>query len=641
MITGGLVAMAGFLLASTGPVVADDPDVVLSEIMYDPEGKNDGHSDWIELYNPDGSGFSIDESDFGLIDEKDLKDKKDDGSYPDCHTIKEDFEIGSKSYLVLVDNPGEFKTDYPDSKASVLDTVLDLSSRGDGLHLSADRCRTFFLEIEYDDGWGGHDNGRTLEKKDLAGSGGEKNWQESFVKGGTPGRKNSTKDDLPKYVHTVRLNELLPNPDSEKDEFIELYNFGKDELDLGGWLVRDGSASGKYYFPAKSAVEAGGFMIIKKDESKLSLNNDAETVTLYDPNGEAVAVVSYKSAPETISYNFDGKAWRWSRFLTPGAANRFNHPPEVKVEKDDKVYVDMPADFEAKAKDSDKDKLKYTWDFGDGHKSYLKETAHTYEKKGKFKASLTVFDGSEKAVKQFTVEVKKYPHVDVDLVALSPNPAGKDADFEWIEVRNNSKKKINLKDWSLATGWKDLYNHPIYDKTVIKPGESVRISRDISKFSLNNKRAKIELRYPDGERADKVKYERKDSVTEDELYRRIVKKEWAWIVPPVKSSGSGSAQSITVTADAIIQNKENGPSLAGQMSRLEAERKLSMKLALTGPLIMDSNMMASLSEESLKARIESQNDRYRLSGSLATFPEHYFKRYLRSWQMRVGVFSRN
>lgn len=628
MIAGGLVAMAGFLLIIAGPARADGPAAALSEIMYDPEGKDAGHTDWIELYNPDGSELSIDKSDFGLIDEKDLGDKKEDGSYPDCHTIKDDLEIESGGYLVLADSPGEFADDYPDSEADVMDTVLDLSSRGDGIHLSADRCKTFFLEADYDDGWGGHDNGRTLEKKDPDGGNSEKNWQESFVKGGTPGRKSSTRDDLPKYSHTVRLNELLPNPDSEKDEFIELYNFGKDELDLGGWLVRDGSASGKYYFPTKSVVAVSGFLVVDKDESKLSLNNDSETVTLYDPNGDAVSSVVYKAAPERASYNFDGKAWRWSRFLTPSRVNRFNNLPQIKVEKDDDVYEDMPADFEAKAKDADRDKLKFIWDFGDGHKSYLKETAHTYEKKGKYKASLTVFDGSEKAIKNFTVEVKKYPHADVDLVALSPNPSGKDSEFEWIEVKNNSKKKINLKDWSLATGWKDLYNHPIYGKTVIKPGESVRIGRDMSKFSLNNKKAKIELRYPDGQRADGVKYERAESVFEDELYRKVAKKEWEWILPLAGRSESVLAVPV-IPAAKVIQDDEAEPDLAGQMSQLEISPDISMVIALAGPHLIGNTKISKLSVESLDMKIDTQDGRYRLSGSLVVFPERYFRKFLR------------
>ena len=40
----------------------------------------------------------------------------------------------------------------------------------------------------------------------------------------------------------------------------------------------------------------------------------------------------------------------------------------------------MAVDFDARGKDSDRDTLKYTWDFGDGHKSYKKETSQHKEK---------------------------------------------------------------------------------------------------------------------------------------------------------------------------------------------------------------------------------------------------------------------
>ncbi|MEK7598105.1 MAG: PKD domain-containing protein, partial [Patescibacteria group bacterium] len=228
--------------------------------------------------------------------------------------------------------------------------------------------------------------------------------------------------------------------------------------------------------------------------------------------------------------------WRWSKFLTAGAENKFNNLPEVSKKKDKKIYVGIYADFSAKGSDKDGDKLKFTWDFGDGgSKSYKKETRHKFKKAGKYKVTLKVSDGSEDKIETFNVRVEKFPQSKVKIVSVSPNPTGKDSDVEYIVLQNKSKKKINLKDWSVATGSKNLYNHPISEDIVIKPGKTITLTRTFSKFSLNNKKARVELRYPDGKVASKLAYDKKKkSVAEDEIYSKE-SGQWAWVGPKAET----------------------------------------------------------------------------------------------------------
>ncbi|MBU2028392.1 lamin tail domain-containing protein, partial [Patescibacteria group bacterium] len=123
----------------------------------------------------------------------------------------------------------------------------------------------------------------------------------------------------------------------------------------------------------------------------------------------------------------------------------------------------------------------------------------------------------------------------VIIVKIKANPKGKDTDKtngEELYLKNTSKKKVNLKTWSLATGSKTLYNHPITKDFVIKPGKTKKITRKYSLFTLNNKKGVIELRYPNGEVASRVKYDKKkESVKDDEVYE-LTGKKWQWIVPP-------------------------------------------------------------------------------------------------------------
>lgn len=335
------------------------------------------------------------------------------------------------------------------------------------------------------------------------------------------------------YSDKIFLNEILPNPsgDEKAGEFIELYNPEESNIDLSNWILRDGSKTGKYVFPENSAIETDGYLAVYRTDFKFALNNSgAESVTLYSPDDKTVSAVSYTSAKENVSYNFDGNNWHWSKFLTPDAENIFNNPPQSKNKIPETAYVNMYTYFSAKGSDKDKDKLKYIWDFGDGHKSYLPDTRHKYTKTGKYTVTLKIFDGSEDKIQTFKIEVKKFPKLSVKITGLSPNPKGKDIDSEWITIKNNSKKKINLNGWSIATGSKKLYNHPITEDLFIKSGKEIKLTRAYSKFTLNNKSSKVELRYPTGKVAAEVKYKSDKSIVEDTLYAKT-NSGWQWQAP--------------------------------------------------------------------------------------------------------------
>lgn len=333
------------------------------------------------------------------------------------------------------------------------------------------------------------------------------------------------------YSDEIYLSEIFPYPPSGGEEFIELYNPAEKDIDLSDWILRDASKTGKYIFPKNISIKSLDYLVVYKKDFKFALNNSgAESVTLYDPDEKIVSKVSYSGAKENLSYNFNGKDWHWSKFLTPGAKNIFNNPPAAKTAVPKTAYVNMYADFSAKGSDKDHDKLKYTWDFGDGHKSYLQNTRHKFTKAGKYTVTLKIFDGSEDKIQTFKIAIEKFPKLSVKIIELSPNPKGKDADTEFITIRNNSKKKINLNGWSIATGSKKLYNHPIMQDLFIRPGKEIKLTRAYSKFTLNNKASTVELRYPTGKVASKLSYASKKNIMEDAIYART-NSDWQWQTP--------------------------------------------------------------------------------------------------------------
>lgn len=484
----------------------------------------------------------------------------------------------------------------------------------------------------------------------------------------TPGAENKLDeveqlaDDANKKTaspYDIYLNEFLPNPKgSEKEnEYVELYNNEPADVDISGWILKDASKT-KYVFPQNSVIGAGKYLLLQRTSFKFALNNSGnETVFLFDSFENEISKAAYSgSAKENVSYNFDGATWRWSKFLTPGAENIFNNLPTVSAKKKNKIYAGVYAEFSAKGKDADKDKLKYVWDFGDGHKSYKKETRHKYEKVGKYEVVLKVSDGSEDRTESFTVEVKKFPHSKVEIISISPNPAGKDSEAEYILIKNASKKKINLQNWSIATGSKKLYNHPIGKELVIKSGETKKIARDVSNFALNNKKAKIELRYPDGKVAAKIKYEKAGSaVAEGELYAKVDKK-WRWIAAKpaaIKNSIAATpaiSQENSALASAALQTTPLPPALKiseaeiknnlGEISTIKDARENKLLSISASELPVPQNISSS-SREKINfllgiQTVRAEGDAYHFTNSHYQQPDHYAVKFAKNTGQKIN-----
>ncbi|MCB1097842.1 MAG: lamin tail domain-containing protein, partial [Verrucomicrobiae bacterium] len=160
----------------------------------------------------------------------------------------------------------------------------------------------------------------------------------------------------------VVINEIHyePGDDDGAVEFVELFNSGGAPVDLSGWMLADAV---EYTFPAGTAIDAGGFVVVAEDPAALKsafgvtalgpwagqvvrvdelgniieqlpgrLNNDGERVVLVDGAGQEIDRVDYKvrfpwpigpggdgGSMELINASLDndlGSSWRTS--LPPG-----------------------------------------------------------------------------------------------------------------------------------------------------------------------------------------------------------------------------------------------------------------------------------------------------------------------------------
>ncbi|PIP28021.1 MAG: hypothetical protein COX29_03440 [Candidatus Moranbacteria bacterium CG23_combo_of_CG06-09_8_20_14_all_35_22] len=324
----------------------------------------------------------------------------------------------------------------------------------------------------------------------------------------------------------IMISEIYPAPNTKvgEEEFVEIINSTGEEIDFSDYTIKD-SKGAKGKISKKEKI--GKFIVFY---GSFSLNNDSkgDTVFLYDKKDNLIASQKYANGKSAHSFSFDGSSWRWTSSPTPGGENFFDKILSGKLILPKHVYKNTYAYFNVKTDGSAK---KFTWNFGDGHKSYKKETKHKYKKTGKFKASLKIRGNGEDKIYEFEVKVEKYDAPKIRIKRIMPNPKGLDKN-EWIEIENKSKKKVNLEGWSIATGKDKLINHPIRKDFRIKKGKTKKLTKEICAFTLGNEKTKIELRDPSGKVVQKIKYDRKkDKIAEDEIYEKN-DEGWNWVETP-------------------------------------------------------------------------------------------------------------
>jgi len=111
---------------------------------------------------------------------------------------------------------------------------------------------------------------------------------------------------------TVILNELHYHPadDSLSGEFVELYNHGDEDVDVGGWVIAGGI---EHMFAHGTVVPAGGFVLVAADADLLAarygldpaliggefdrtLSNNGELVQLWTSFGHLASFVDYEDS---------------------------------------------------------------------------------------------------------------------------------------------------------------------------------------------------------------------------------------------------------------------------------------------------------------------------------------------------------
>ena len=125
--------------------------------------------------------------------------------------------------------------------------------------------------------------------------------------------------DPPDPTVTVVINELLPrntengsDQDGEFDDWIELYNYSSEEIDISGFYLSDNKdLITKWSFPTGTKIGGMSYLIIWNDDDttqvglhtnfKLSAEN-GETVLFHTNEQELIDMVTFPPATEEKSW---------------------------------------------------------------------------------------------------------------------------------------------------------------------------------------------------------------------------------------------------------------------------------------------------------------------------------------------------
>lgn len=106
------------------------------------------------------------------------------------------------------------------------------------------------------------------------------------------------------------INRFLPNPvgPDKTGEWIEILNNSGEVINLADWQIKD--LSGKSYVFKSGELKSGESFRFNYETSKIALNNNGETLFLYDPNGALASKLTFSGIAEEgriISQKIDNK----------------------------------------------------------------------------------------------------------------------------------------------------------------------------------------------------------------------------------------------------------------------------------------------------------------------------------------------
>jgi hypothetical protein len=354
-------------------------DLYISEIMYSPEGSDEGR-EWVEVVNLSSTSIKI----FG--------GKKgwrfNDGSN---HLFEEtEVILNPNEVLIIAQNKQKFLSEHPSFRGKIIE-VKNMSLRNEkGIISIFDENKNLRAFREYSSTCGGNGNSYSIifinnicyENNQKGGNPGVypderkleiKEKIEEDVKEKNASQNNEEKISLKSSSSEIStssllststmseedfsclvINEFLPNPEGrdENREFIELYNECDQKLNLDGLTIK----VGRFKLKLSGEIKEKEFKVLRNSDYRFYIRNSGEEISLLKDK-ETLYKISYSGkAPEGLSFSRNEEEWFWT-LPTPGRENEKESYQEnnLKVEESkEEVKVNKSSKEEIETNDFDK-----------------------------------------------------------------------------------------------------------------------------------------------------------------------------------------------------------------------------------------------------------------------------------------------
>lgn len=478
--------------------------IYINELVSDP---TDGENEWMELYNAGSTSVELE----GWFVE--------DGS-------------GAKTTLSGTLIPGQFQMISPINGS--------LNNSGDLLYLK-DNKENIFDRLAY----GVWDDGNIFDNAPAAADPASiaracdgcstNNPSKDFFIAQLPTKGKSNQgqaaESAQNYQAKIILNELLPDPrgDDSQDEFIELKNLENRLIPLNGWYLKD--AAGKKYVLSGN-ISSGGFLLIKRSQSGLALNNNVDTVSLFNPDDQQKDKIAYNGAKEGFSFAQENNQWQWTSRATPGLENIFaseNHPPQLVISFPPAVIINQPIEMDAgDSFDEDDDEIVFNW-LVEEKKFSGPFLRYSFSELGEKIILLEASDGQEKISQEIKIKtVEKLAEAienNLYLSELMPNPEGSDA-AEWLEFFNAGQTALGIAGFKIID--ESGQSHRLPEGTQIQPNAYSVLERAATKIALNNSSERVKFFDQSGRLIQEISYQ---NAPEGLTWSRQSDNSFAWSQP--------------------------------------------------------------------------------------------------------------
>jgi hypothetical protein len=329
----------------------------------------------------------------------------------------------------------------------------------------------------------------------------------------------------------LRITEIMYAPSTTEGEWIEIYNDGTESVDIGKWIINDGT---NHTIENSAPIPAGGRIIIADSKtnfssvylgisvysiSALSLSDSGDTIILKDSRGVVYDTVSYTTSPSALKNGKSLQLYAGSFYAgtpSPGketsgsiqsesaaATSTQSSSPSTSTSQTGALtyltpYRPWPADqymytsfggtkvgvaggevsFEGRLISAEKKPVPAAdlyWAFGDGGMEKGKNVKHIYKYPGEYYATLTATYGENIAEDMAKVTIIA-PNI-----SLSRAEGGSEG---FIEIFNETKEVLDLSGWVLEQGGINGLHFSIPKNTKIFGETKVIFPSDITKLTL-------------------------------------------------------------------------------------------------------------------------------------------------------------